>query len=486
MTARKPVLTSKSRLRGRQLLHTRYNRRKLKSPFAESLLRRQKMRTAAATVCLASLIALTFLAGCHTETTATESQNAAEETDERLPVRVEPAERRTIATVVFGLGRCEPLPKRIATLTPAVEGRVAEILARYGEAVKRGQPIARLDPTIAQAALAEKVKTRDGLQASLRLLESLPRPEEQQNAKLAIEQAKVAVAKAQSTVDRLRPLRARNEISQEQMFEAQVALRQAELQQQTADAQLTVLMLKPRPEAIDEARAKIAAAEAAVDSARAQLDLHAIRSPIDGVLNSITCRLGQTVSAGTPVGDVVDCRDVDLVIWLRAEQSRQIHVGQTARVRPGGGADQGGETAALPAETMPGQVTFVGQTADPQTGNVPVRILIQGAQGKLAPGEVASANILLSEKSCLAVPAEAIQDLGEGPVINVVRGGKSVVLHASLGVRDKHWVEVEGTDLKPGDLVIVDRGYNLPEGTQVAVEEEKQAGGLHQKTPEAL
>ncbi len=94
-----------------------------------------------------------------------------------VTVRAEPARTSTLAQTVEGLGRCESLPDRIATLTPAVEGHVHELLVAQGDTVKKGQPIVELDKAVAQADLAEKKATRDGLKASLALLESLPRPQ---------------------------------------------------------------------------------------------------------------------------------------------------------------------------------------------------------------------------------------------------------------------------------------------------------------------
>ena len=58
-----------------------------------------------------------------------------------------------------------------------------------------------------------------------------------------------------------------------------------------------------------------------------------------------------------------------------------------------------------------------------------------------------------------------------GYVLNVIREGKSVRAHPKLGIRERGWVELKSTDLevpiKAGELVIVERGYNLPEGTPV-------------------
>jgi RND family efflux transporter MFP subunit len=416
-------------------------------------------------------------AGCARSTTAaSEKEKADHEAKEKIAVRAAAAETRTISVSVYGLGRVEAVPRKSAALTPAVEGRVAAILAKQGDTVKAGQVLVQLDPAIAQSSVAEKTATRDGLEASLRLLESLPRVEEQETAKLLIEQAKVAVAKERAIVDRLRPLRDRNEIPAGQMTEAEQALRQALLQQQTAEAQYIVLMLKPRPQAIEEAKKKIASAEAALHSAEAQLELHALRSPIDGVLDSLTCRLGQTLAVGAAVGEILDCRQVDLVVWIPVVEAQRLRVGQAAHVQREG-HDRSASESSDANETVEGQVTFIGRATDPQTGNLPVRILLENPQGHFVLGQMAGATLPVLEKRVLAVPLAAIQDVGEGDVLNAIRDGKSAALKPKLGIRDKHWVEVQGTDLKPGELVIVEGGYNLPEDTEVAIEEEKEKEG---------
>ncbi len=180
--------------------------------------------------------------------------------------------------MVSALGRCEALPDKLALLTPAVEGQVESILVRQGQHVTAGQPIVQFDPTLANADLAEKQAARDSLAASLALLESRPRTAEQQASKLAIEQAKIAVARAAALVERLRPLRASKEIPEQQMYEAEQSLKQAQVLQQSAEAQFDALMLSPRPEAIAEAQSKIKVAGEAVKLSQARLELHTIRA----------------------------------------------------------------------------------------------------------------------------------------------------------------------------------------------------------------
>ena len=114
-----------------------------------------------------------------------------------VTVRTELAKLGTLIDTVEAMGRCEALPDHIAMLTPAVEGHVHELLVGQGDVVRKGQPIVEFDKAVAQADLAEKTATRNGLGASLALLKSLPRREERRVSELAVEQARVAVERSQ-------------------------------------------------------------------------------------------------------------------------------------------------------------------------------------------------------------------------------------------------------------------------------------------------
>jgi RND family efflux transporter MFP subunit len=407
-------------------------------------------------------------AGCGGSDGETAGIDEASGEEAHVIVRVQPAQLRAIATTISALGRCEAPPEKLAMLTPLVEGQVSTILAEQGRQVKSGQGVVQLDGALAQADLAEKQAARDSLTAALNFLVSTPRVEEQQASKLAIEQANIAIARAEALVVRLRPLRARGEVPEQQMFEAEQALKQAQVQQRTALAQYDVLMLRPREEAIAEAQSKIAVADEAVKAAQTRLEYFTIRTPIDGVLNSMTCRPGETIAIGASIGEVVDSRQVLVKAWLPVQSRMSVHEGQTAHIRlPRARSTDASE--ALPP-IVDGQLVFVGSVVDPQTGNVPVDIAVENAQNGLVIGETLYVEIVVDQPAeSLAVPANAAHDEGEGEVITVVREGRAFVLHPQFGASDGRWTAVTGSDLKVGEPVIVEGAYNLPDGAPVQV-----------------
>jgi HlyD family secretion protein len=417
-------------------------------------------------------IALIAGTGCGASRAPADAPKAGEESSEgAIKVRAAAVEKRTLSETISGLGKCEALPDRLASAAPAIEGQVARIFVKLGDRVTRGQPIVELDARIAKANLDEKTATREAARASKKLLEAPPRPEELKSQELAVEQAKIAHDKAQAALDRLRPLAERQQISPAQIYEAELAVSQAKLQCDSAEAQLKTMKLGPRSEAIAEAQARVDTSDAGVESAQAQFDLHVLRAPIDGVVESLNCQLGQTVSVGATVADIADISRLQIMLWIAPRDAARIHVDQAAFVAATN-SGHSGQAAQGSEDEIAGTVTFVGRIADPQTGNLPVQILIEDPEGRLAVGQLVPARVAVDEKSdVLAAPSGALFDAGEGMVLNVIRDGKARKARPELGIRDRQWVEIKGTDLDPplaaGEMVIVEGGYNLPDGTEV-------------------
>ena len=339
------------------------------------------------------------LAGCrHESPSAVAGEEHGDEAKAHVAVKTEPTRKGTVTETIEGLGRSEAVPGRMATLTPAVEGHVHELVARQGDKVKKGQPIVELDQVVALADLAEKTATRDGLKASLALLKSVPRPEERRANELAVEQAKVALERAKAALARLRPLLAQREVSEQQVYEADLAVTTAQLQQQSAEALLRATMIGPRPEAVAEAEAKITVADGAVAFSKAHLDFHTIRSPIDGVLDSLTCHPGQTIAIGSPIGEIVDTTQVFVSVYLPAQAAQTVRVGQKARVKVVESRPESAPAESNGNAEMEGKVDFVGRVADPQTGNLQVLILVDNPAGKLVIGETVRATIIAAEQ----------------------------------------------------------------------------------------
>ncbi len=121
-----------------------------------------------------------------------------------------------------------------------------------------------------------------------------------------------------------------------------------------------------------------------------------------------------------------------------------------------------------------GKVASVGRIVDPQTGNLPVRIAVDNADQRLAIGQTTAVSIVVgAHKQALVVPSTALVDLGEGPIVVVVREGKAIQLHPTAVATHGTRTIVSGTDLHSGEPVVIDGGFNLPDETPVVSESAK-------------
>ena len=99
------------------------------------------------------------------------------------------------------------------------------------------------------------------------------------------------------------------------------------------------------------------------------------------MLDSLTCHPGQTIAIGTPIGEVVDTRQIFVSVYLPARSAQAVHVGQKAQVRIVESRPESSGEAASGDAGLEGKVAFVGRLADAQTGNLPIRILVENPPG---------------------------------------------------------------------------------------------------------
>jgi HlyD family secretion protein len=247
-----------------------------------------------------------------------------------------------------------------------VGGRVAAIHIAEGDSVSEGQVLVELDPFDLRARLEEadadlaraeaelsrleagfreeeiaqaKAK-RDRLEASLEMLIDGPREEDIAAARARLQLAEAELERAQSRHARVTEAAQRDAANEEEIddavrslkvTQASVNLRQEELrklevgtrkeeiaegraQLAEAEAALRLQVNGYRPEEIAEARAAVAAARQRANIIQQQIDELTIRSPADGVIETMDLQVGDLVPANAPALSMVDRRE----LWIRA------------------------------------------------------------------------------------------------------------------------------------------------------------------------
>jgi len=154
--------------------------------------------------------------------------------------------------------------------------------------------------------------------------------------------------------------------------EAQAALEQARIEYQAS------LKLKEQgfqsETAIAQARARLAAAEAALERRRIDLARTEIRAPFAGVVEDVLAERGDYVSPGSTCVSIVDMDPMLLVARVSEREVADLEVGQTA-------------TGTLTdGRTVEGPITFVGQQADPATRTYAVEVEVANPDRSLRSG----------------------------------------------------------------------------------------------------
>ena len=179
-------------------------------------------------------------------------------------------------------------------------------------------------------------------------------------------------------------------------------------------------------------------------------ELIPIRSPIDGVVIARNISVGQVVDTGFVAFDISNLSTV----WVTAAVNQQ----DVTLVRQGAPAEV--VTSGFSDQVFRGRVAMVGDTLDPDTRTIPVRLVVPNPATKLRPGMFASAHIAEpATRDAVFIPEDAMQDINGMQVVFVTRDGSSFQAKTvTIGTRSQGKAEiVEG--LQPGDRIVVNGAF---------------------------
>lgn len=195
-------------------------------------------------------------------------------------------------------------------------GQMNRLSLREGDTVHQGDVIAYLRPLSPALLNQREVQTQRehilSLQAQMLV------------AKTAVEQAQAALQQAQSDTRRSEQLHQQRFISAAQRDTAQLAqsLREKEFQSAQFQAQAA-------QHALAEAEAVLRESS---KPARAQGNARAIRSPVNGKVLRLPLQSENVVAMGTPIIEIGDTDQLEVVVDLLTEEATQVREGSEAQL----------------------------------------------------------------------------------------------------------------------------------------------------------
>lgn len=307
------------------------------------------------------------------------------------------------------------LPGRLEALrTAQVRARVAGILQQRqfteGSDVKAGQVLFQIDPATYRAAL-------DSAQATQA-------------------RAEAALAQAQALVKRYEPLNAAKAISPQEFLNAQVAERAAQ--------------------------ADVAAARAAVQTARINLGHASVTAPISGRIGRALVTEGALVGQGevTQLATIQQIGTLYVNFTQPASEVLRLRQALRSGALKGAGAEAASVRVVLDdgrEHPQPGKLLFSDLSVDATSGQVALRAELPNPQGLLLPGMYVRVRVQQAQvEGGAMLPQQAVTRSAQGDTVMVVGSDglvapRPVKLGGALG---NQWVVLEG--LKDGEQVMVD------------------------------
>ena len=256
-----------------------------------------------------------------------------------------------------GSGTVEITETRLAFQVP---GRVDAVFVDEGFAVKRGQPLARLDSAELSVNLARAKESVAALQARLSAMVRGARPAEIAQAKAALDAALSQRTATKQQLDRVKALAAQGVASPSQLDQAQAAADGAIAQYARADETLRLVREGARREEIQAARAQLREARAVLDLAQTRTTYATITAPVDGVILVRSVEPGEIIGAGMPVLVEGDLSAPWLNVYVSEERIGRVKLGQKADVR----------VDSFPGRSFPAHVAYVSDQAEFTPKNV--------------------------------------------------------------------------------------------------------------------
>lgn len=272
--------------------------------------------------------------------------------DKTPKYRTADVDRGAIVQFVTATGTINPVG--LVNIGTQVSGTISEVLVDFNSPVKRGQILAKIDPTLIQASINQATASLGAARAQLTLSEST---------------------------------HARNQKLVQQGF-------------------LSAATLDQSRQALDAARAQLQVNQAQLDRAKADLNNAIIRAPIDGVVIKRTADLGQTVAASFQTPNLFqiarDLKKMQIDTNVSEADVGQLKEGQAARF----------VVDAFPERDFEGRVRQFRLAANVQQNVVTYNVVVDvdNPDELLKPGLTAQVRIITSNKAdVLRVPTAALR-----------------------------------------------------------------------------
>jgi RND family efflux transporter MFP subunit len=278
------------------------------------------------------------------------------------------------------------------TVNPYTSGRLVEFLVRSGAHIEKGQVIARLDS---------------------------------ETEEIALERAKIARDNAAAKVERMRQLRKSNAVTEVQLTESELALRNDEL---------------------------------SIHDAQVALDRRSVISPISGVVGILPIEAGNYVTSESAIAKVDDRSSILVDFWVPERFAAAVEVGAPIEATP----------LANPKQSYGGTVSAIDNRVDEKSRTLWVQAKIANPADSLRAGMSFQVGMKFAGDTYPAVSPLAVLWGSDGAFVWAVENGRVKRVPVRVVQRNTELVLVEAP-LASGDMVVTEGVQSVREGSEVMI-----------------
>jgi HlyD family secretion protein len=375
-------------------------------------------------------------------------------------VEVAPVVQTDLAETQPTLGTITPT--RRATLGSAVDGRVIELMVREGDRVEENQPLAKLLTQTIELELEAAEAELELRKEELAELQNGNRPEEIAQAKARLEASGIAARFLEKNKERLTELSQSNAVPLADLENSLSLWLEAQQRNLEAQSAYQLAIQGARPEKIKQAQMRVAVANALAERLRDQLGKHTIYSRFGGYVTKELTEVGQWLSRGEPVAEVIALDDVFVEAKVIEAQIPLIQLGDQVIV----------EVPALGDQKFRGEVERIVPEADLRSRTFPVKVRVANqfspsGQPALKSGMLARLALATTmRQSAFLVPKDALVLQGGSTMVwgidpaTITKSpegtmeGSAVAIPVETGAEQKDRIAVSGP-IQPGMLVVI-------------------------------
>jgi multidrug efflux pump subunit AcrA (membrane-fusion protein) len=381
-----------------------------------------------------------------------------------VSVQAVPAAKADIARVVNTEAVIFPILQ--SAITPKINAPVKKFYVVRGQKVRQGQLLATLENRDLSAAALDNKGAYEQAEATYSTSVNANLPEEVAKSELEVQTSQQELDAAQKLYSSRQDLYKQGALPRKDLDAAAVQLAQARTAYDVAKKHLDGLNAVGKQGAIKSAQGQLTSAKGKLLNAEAQLSYTEIRSPINGYITDRPLYPGEMASTAAPLLTVMDISQIIAKAHIPQSDALLLHKGDSA-----------GITLAGMEKPVTGKVSLISPALDPNSTTVEVWVQATNPDQQLRPGATAQVSITAQTvHDALVVPASALLNAKEDSAQIMVVDAQSQAQSrdVKIGIKTGDQAQIV-SGLKPGEMVITEGAYGLPDKTKVKIEKPESA-----------